>query len=134
MGVKKVVVWKKLGVNIRIPLLTKNKEIPLFSFVRTDRQTDTHTHTHRQIKLDCVAKTSLSAEPKGCRLAANIIDRHLYFRWMSNNLFFVICERDKKQDKSQYKQITSKTQLTFSRNNNISIIHRLMQTLTSLKA
>ena len=43
---------------------------------QTDRQTDTHTHTDRQIKLDCVAKTSLSAEPKGCRLAANIIDRH----------------------------------------------------------
>ena len=52
----------------RIPLLTKNKEIPLFSFVRTDRQTD------GQIKLDCVAKTSLSAESNDCRLAANILE------------------------------------------------------------
>ena len=43
-------------------------------FICADRQTD--RQTDRQIKLDCVAKTSLSAEPKGCRLAANIIDRH----------------------------------------------------------
>ena len=37
---------------------------------QTDRQTHTHTHTDRQIKLDCVAKTSLSAESNDCRPAA----------------------------------------------------------------
>ena len=41
-----------------------------FSFVRTDRQT--HRQTDGQIKLDCVAKTSLSAESNDCRLAAKI--------------------------------------------------------------
>ena len=44
--------------------------------MRTDRQTHRHTdrQTDRQIKLDCVAKTSLSVESNDCRLAANITE------------------------------------------------------------
>ena len=41
--------------------------------METDHQRHTHTHTDRQTKnLNDVAKTSFSAEPNGCCLAANI--------------------------------------------------------------
>ena len=52
-------------------MIVKIQKNSSFSFVRTD--THTHTDTQTQFKLDCVAKTSLSAQPKGCRLAAKMV-------------------------------------------------------------
>ena len=43
----------------------------------TDKHTNKQTYKLTNFRLDCVAKTSLSAQPSGCRLAANILDQNI---------------------------------------------------------
>ena len=43
----------------------------------TDKHTNKQTYKLTKFRLDCVTKTSLSAQPSGCRLAANILDQNI---------------------------------------------------------
>ena len=65
--------FKKVQIFMGRNMIVKIQKNSSFSFVWTNRQTHTHTHTQTdKNQLTRVAKTSLSAQPKGCRASRQI--------------------------------------------------------------